>query len=60
MHAMTTTAFAKLAQFKSIRVVALVLDRCVIAFLAVAALQSDDRRAAFARGHVTASNTKET
>jgi hypothetical protein len=52
---------AELPQLQTIRVIAFVLDRRVIAFLAYVALQRDDCGTALGRGHVSnASNTKET
>src|ERR1700694_3079350 len=50
VHATTPT---ELAQLQAIRVVALVLDRRVIALLAFVALQRDDRGAALCSGHVS-------
>jgi hypothetical protein len=49
---------AELSKLQAIRVVPPVLERRVVAFLAVGTLQSDDRGAALRRCHVFASTQK--
>src|SRR5579864_620500 len=51
-----TAALAELAQLQAIRIVALVLDCRVVAFLAVGTLQGDDGRATFGRSHVSSAS----
>src|ERR1700730_16884267 len=58
MPRVAPAAVTELAELEAVGVVPPVLDRRVVAFLAVGTLQSDDRRPALRRSHVICLDTK--